>query len=100
MAKVLWVEKQIDYEPQGIMSISAVLKEAGHDVALTIAAQEDPVQFAKQYQPDIIGYSMMTGSQHYYLKLNRHIKEALGSKKKVMSVLGGPHPTFFPDIVK
>lgn len=29
MAKILWVEKQIDYEPQGIMSMSAVLKEAG-----------------------------------------------------------------------
>ena len=98
MAKVLWVEKQIDYEPQGIMSISAVLKEAGHDVALTIAAQEDPVQFAKDYQPDIIGYSMMTGSQHYYLKLNRRIKEALNGNR-VMSVVGGPHPTFFPDIV-
>jgi hypothetical protein len=29
MAKILWVEKQIDYEPQGIMSMSAVLKAAG-----------------------------------------------------------------------
>ena len=74
MARVLWVEKQIDYEPQGVMSMSAVLKEVGHEVALTIAAQEDPVQFAKDYQPDIIGYSMMTGSQHYYFKLNQTIK--------------------------
>ena len=52
------------------MSMSAVLKEAGHDVQLTIAAQEDPIQLAKSYQPDIIGFSMMTGSQHYYFKLN------------------------------
>ncbi|HHJ07559.1 MAG TPA: hypothetical protein ENK24_08670, partial [Anaerolineae bacterium] len=66
MTKILWVEKQIDYEPQGIMSMSAVLKEAGHDVALTIAAQEDPLEIARKFEPDIVGYSVMTGSQHYY----------------------------------
>ncbi|MCI0528315.1 MAG: B12-binding domain-containing radical SAM protein, partial [Nitrospira sp.] len=98
MAKVLWVEKQVDYEPQGIMSISAVLKEAGHEVALAICAQEDPVQLAGAFQPDIIGYSVMTGSQHYYFKVNRRIKEALGNKR-VLSVFGGPHPTFFPDMI-
>ena len=99
MAKVLWVEKQIDYEPQGIMSISAVLKEAGHDVQLTIAAQEDPIEIARHYQPDIVGYSMMTGSQHYYFKLNRAIKESLNGYAPI-SIFGGPHATFFPDIVQ
>lgn len=99
MTKILWVEKQIDYEPQGIMSMSAVLKEAGHDVALTIAAQEDPVQVAKAVQPDIVGYSVMTGSQNYYFNLNNAIREALDGKK-VMSVFGGPHPTFFPEMIR
>ncbi|MFQ5612484.1 MAG: B12-binding domain-containing radical SAM protein [Anaerolineae bacterium] len=99
MTKVLWVEKQIDYEPQGIMSMSAVLKEAGHDVALAIAAQEDPVEFARAYRPDIIGYSMMTGSQYYYFKLNRAIKAALNGRPP-LSVFGGPHPTFFPEMIQ
>jgi len=99
MAKILWVEKQIDYEPQGIMSMSSVLKEAGHEVALTIAAQEDPVQVAKAVQPDIVGYSVMTGSQNYYFRLNQAIREALNGKK-VMSVFGGPHPTFFPEMIR
>ena len=98
MARVLWVEKQIDYEPQGVMSMAAVLKEAGHEVGLTIAAQEDPVQFAQEFRPDIIGYSVMTGSQHYYFKLNRRIKAALNGQQSI-SVFGGPHPTFFPDII-
>jgi radical SAM superfamily enzyme YgiQ (UPF0313 family) len=99
MARVLWVEKQVDYEPQGIMSMSAVLKEAGHEVGLTIAAQEDPVKSARDFQPDIVGYSVMTGSQHYYFELNRKIKNALGDREPV-SVFGGPHPTFFPDMVE
>lgn len=98
MTKVLFVEKQVDYEPQGIMSMSAVLKQAGHDVQLAIAAQEDPLAIAREFQPDIVGYSSMTGSQRYYLDLNRKIKATLGGK--VHSIIGGPHPTFFPDIVQ
>ncbi|MEM7033154.1 MAG: radical SAM protein [Chloroflexota bacterium] len=99
MAKVLFIEKQIDYEPQGIMCMSAVLKEAGHDVQVAICSQEDPLALAQHYQPDIVGYSMMTGSQHFYFKLNRAIKEALNGAAP-MSVFGGPHPTFFPDMIQ
>lgn len=99
MARVLWVEKQIDYEPQGIMSMAAVLKEAGHEVAITIAAQENPVRVAAAYRPDILGYSVMTGSQHYYFKLNRQIRAALNGHD-TLSVFGGPHPTFFPNIIQ
>jgi len=97
MTKVLWIEKQIDYEPQGIMSMSAMLKEAGHDVQLAIAAQENPIEVAKKFQPDILGYSTMTGSQHYYFKLNQAIRDSLN--KKPMTVFGGPHPTFFPEMI-
>ncbi len=97
MAKVLFVEKQVDYEPQGIMNMSAVLKQAGHDVQLAIAAQEDPLVIAQEFRPDIIGYSSMTGSQRFYLDLNRRLKEVLGGK--FHAIMGGPHPTFFPDII-
>src|SRR5919198_3900631 len=95
MTKVLFIEKQVDYEPQGIMSMSSVLKQGGHDVQLAIAAQEDPIKFAKEYQPDIVAYSTMTGSHRYFIDLNLKVKEALGSK--VFSIIGGPHPTFFPE---
>ena len=97
--RVLFVEKQIDYEPQGIMQLSAVLKEAGHDVQLAIADQQDPVQFAREYEPDIVGYSVMTGSQQYYLRLNRQIRDALADRTP-FSVFGGPHPTFFPNLIE
>ena len=61
-ARILFVERDISYEPQGIMVLSAVLKKAGHDVALTVASLEDPVAFAVGYQPDILGFSVLTGS--------------------------------------
>lgn len=97
--RVLFVEKQIDYEPQGIMQLSSMLKEAGHDVGLTIAAQEDPVKVAKEFKPDVLGYSVMTGSQRYYLDLNLRIREALNGRP-VFSAFGGPHPTFFPEMIE
>lgn len=97
--RILFVEQQIAYEPQGIMQLSSVLKQAGHEVELAIAAQEDPVQVARDFEPDILGYSVMTGSQRYYFDLNLRIREALNGKG-VFSIFGGPHPTFFPEMIE
>lgn len=94
--RVLFVVEQLDYEPQGIMQLSSVLKQAGHEVALVIAKHQDPVQFAREWKPGIVGYTVLTGSQRFYLELNRAIKEALPG---VFSAFGGPHPTFFPEMI-
>ena len=42
--RILFVERALSYEPQGIMSMSAVLKQAGHDVALVEQRQPVGVQ--------------------------------------------------------
>jgi len=103
--RVLFVERELSYEPQGIMSMSAVLKQAGHDVALAVESLEDPVAFALAYQPDIVGYSVMTGSQRAFFDLNTRIRSALhpvrvaAGKPPVFSAFGGPHPTFFPEMI-
>jgi len=94
--RVLFVLKQIDYEPQGILHLSSALKAAGHEVALTVAAQEDPVRFAQDYHPDVLGYSVTTGSQGYYLDLNRRLRAQVDA----LSVFGGPHPTYFPEMIE
>ncbi|MCS6844674.1 MAG: B12-binding domain-containing radical SAM protein [Caldilineales bacterium] len=96
--RVLFIEKQIDYEPQGIMQLSACLKQAGHETFLAIAAQEDPVQLAKEIEPDIVAYSVMTGSHQWYFDINRRVKAALKDKAP-FSIFGGPHPTFFPEMI-
>ncbi len=94
--RVLFVTQQIDYEPQGIMHLSSALKAAGHQVALAVEAHEDPVTVAIKFEPGIVGYSVITGSQRYYLQLNRRIKQEVD----VFSVFGGPHPTFFPEMIE
>lgn len=94
--RVLFVEKQIDYEPLGLLYLSSVLRRAGHEVRLSIASEQDPVFFARQWQPDIVGYSVYTGSQTYYRDLNLRIKQEV----EVLSIFGGPHPTYFPEFVE
>jgi radical SAM superfamily enzyme YgiQ (UPF0313 family) len=95
--RVLFVTQQIDYEPQGIMHLSSALKAAGHQVELAIAARRDPLDVAQGFRPDVVAYSVITGSQRYYLDLNRRLKAAVPG---AFSVFGGPHPTFFPEMVQ
>jgi radical SAM superfamily enzyme YgiQ (UPF0313 family) len=103
--RVLFVAQELSYEAQGTMSLSAVLKRAGHDVALTVADLEDPIAYAVEYRPDILGYSVMTGSQRGYFELNRRIRGTLDllyaseKRRPAFAVFGGPHPTFFPDMI-
>jgi anaerobic magnesium-protoporphyrin IX monomethyl ester cyclase len=94
--RVLFVLDQVDYEPQGIMQLSSVLKAAGHQVQLAICALEDPVRVALEFQPHILAYSVITGSQRYYLELNRRLR----AKVNAFSAFGGPHPTFFPEMIQ
>jgi radical SAM superfamily enzyme YgiQ (UPF0313 family) len=95
--RVLFVAQQIDYEPQGIMNLSSVLKGAGHQVDLAVGAHQDPLAAAREFQPDVVAYSVITGSQRYYLDLNRRIKAEMPS---LFAAFGGPHPTFFPEMVR
>jgi anaerobic magnesium-protoporphyrin IX monomethyl ester cyclase len=94
---LLFIIKEIDNEPHGIMHISALLKQEGHQTSLAVAAEEDPVEAALRLKPDVVGYTVYTGTQNYYLDLNRQIKAQLPG---VFSLFGGPHPTFFPEMIE
>ncbi len=94
--RVLFVERQIDYEPLGLLYLSSVLRRAGHQVRLAVAQDEDPVAVVQEWQPAVVGYSVYTGSQTYYRDLNLRIKEV----SDATSVFGGPHPTYFPEFIE
>ena len=94
---LLFIIKEIDNEPHGIMHISALLKQEGHRTSLVVATGEDPVEAALRMKPDVVGYTVYTGTQNYYLDLNRRIKAQLPG---VFSIFGGPHPTFFPEMIE
>ena len=76
------------------MQLSSVLKATGHEVKLAVASLEDPFQAARDFAPHVLAYSVITGSQRYYLGLNRRLKQVVPA----FSIFGGPHPTFFPEM--
>jgi anaerobic magnesium-protoporphyrin IX monomethyl ester cyclase len=94
---LLFIVKEIDNEPKGILLLSSVLKQAGHQVSLVVATEEDPVQAALRLKPDVLGYTVYTGPHTWYLELNQRIRAQLPG---VYSIFGGPHPTFFPEIIE
>ncbi|MBU4342702.1 MAG: B12-binding domain-containing radical SAM protein [Candidatus Omnitrophica bacterium] len=94
MARIIFLQR-IWHEYLGPEIISANLKKHGHHVDLFIG--RDTRSFLDKIQPkDIIAFSTMTGEHHWALEVAKGIK----NKKDVMSIFGGPHPTFFPDIIK
>lgn len=94
---LLFVVKEIDNEPHGILLISSLLKRAGHRVSLVVATEEDPVEAAVRLRPDVVGYTVYTGTHNWYLRLNQRIRARLPG---VFSIFGGPHPTFFPEMIE
>ncbi len=84
-------------DPMGIMCLIAAVKRRGHEADLLLTnLEKDLFRAAKEYCPDIIAFSVTSGSEHYYLELIRRLRQQLS----FVSVMGGPHPTFFPEIIE
>ncbi|MFC2029260.1 B12-binding domain-containing radical SAM protein [Chloroflexota bacterium] len=94
---LLFIVKAVENEPHGPLLISSVLKEAGHQVSLVVATEEDPLEAALRIRPDVVGYSTYTGPHTWYLDLNQRIRAQLPG---VFSIFGGPHATFFPEMIE
>jgi anaerobic magnesium-protoporphyrin IX monomethyl ester cyclase len=104
MASVLFIQDNW-LEHLGIEYLAASLKRAGHTCSLIIANNSKTVIQAVQNQmPDILAFSATTGSHSAYLKLAGSIRSHLLSSSPPGStiplfVLGGPHATFFPEVI-
>ncbi len=79
----------------GMGYLSSILKKAGHIVDIT----RPDVMWADLHslRPDIVAISTTTGQHTRYLRLAREIKRKYPG---IRIVLGGAHPTYFPEVVK
>ncbi|MBU0953710.1 MAG: B12-binding domain-containing radical SAM protein [Nanoarchaeota archaeon] len=94
--KVLFVLKDLKMcERLGIMYLSAVAKQAGHQTDLIATDLEDIHKKMKEYQPDILAYSLHTGEHPQIITFNNNLKK----RYNFLSIFGGPHPTFFPEMI-
>lgn len=81
----------------GIMCLSSALKAQGHQVRLFNIGDEHLVREVDAFSPRILAYSVTTGTEDIHLEANRRLRAAL--KGPVHSLFGGPHPTFFPELI-
>jgi len=83
-------------DPLGIMYLSSSLKKAGHQTDLICFKKENVFQKLNELKPDVIAYSITTGTHKEYIALNKEIKKQFD----VYAVFGGPHPTFYPEMIE
>jgi len=97
--KVLFINKFLDKEaiyrdPLGIMTLAAMVRPK-HKVFVIEPVREDIQKRMDEIQPDVIAYSLRTGYHRYYIDLNLKLKK----KYKFISIFGGPHVTFYPNVI-
>lgn len=97
--KILFLSKYKNeyFEPIGIMTLSAFLKQKGHQCNfIDVVLERNYIKKIKEIRPDIIAYSITTGGHVFYQHLNAMLKK----KMSFYSIFGGPHATFFPEFIE
>ena len=98
--RILFVLNSHFWERIGILILSSILKKHQHTVSIYNINQrtvEQYIEEIKQLKPEVIAYSSMTTEIATFLQTNRELKSNLPFEWK--SVFGGPHPTFFPEMI-
>jgi len=97
MAKILFIQNQWAEFP-GVMYISGMLKAHGHTCDVVISNNAGYIlREISRAKPDIAAFPTITGIHRWVLEVASLIKR---NKIKTLVVLGGPHPTYFPEIIE
>ena len=84
--------------PLGTTLVAGNLRHGGHEVDVFVVANDldKTIRELKQYKPDAVAFSVITGSHQEYIVIARKIKQKLN----IPIIWGGPHATFFPKIIE
>lgn len=81
----------------GPLLLAEILVRQGHEVRFFLEERGFEKKIGR-FAPEVIALSVCTGQHHWYLDFAEKAKKGLA--KKPLVVMGGPHPTHFPEIVK
>ena len=100
--RVLFVIADLYFsEPLGAMVLSGVCRNAGHRTKLAILEKQDIANLLGDFSPDVIAYSAMTPDEHLFIKADATVRRwALHNNRRVLRIMGGAHPTYFPDVLR
>jgi anaerobic magnesium-protoporphyrin IX monomethyl ester cyclase len=95
MAKILFIQED-EWPKLGVMYLSGTLKKHGHVVSLVLGSEFSDIESSiRSFQPDVVGFSIMTGDHHWAADMAKKIK----ANFDIITLFGGPHVTFFPDFI-
>src|SRR3989344_9636574 len=84
-------------EPLGLMYLSSVLKEKGHQTRIgVIGGDEDLGHINAAWKPDVVAASVMTGSHVDFMEIVSRLKKT----RPFIAMMGGSHPTFHPEVIE
>jgi anaerobic magnesium-protoporphyrin IX monomethyl ester cyclase len=97
MAKILFIN-ELWWESLSVMQLSSVLRQYSHEVFFHMYRNSDTLsKCIKEIEPDCVGFSIMTSQHISALKIASFIKKNVN--KSILTVFGGPHCTFMPEII-
>jgi anaerobic magnesium-protoporphyrin IX monomethyl ester cyclase len=98
--KILFVISEAFYsEPLGIMQLSALARKKGHLCRLVVLNLHPMKEALKSFQPEVVAYSTMTPNEALYIETDQIVQEwAKETNTRLLRIMGGPHPTYFPEI--
>jgi anaerobic magnesium-protoporphyrin IX monomethyl ester cyclase len=92
---IAFVIHHVDFiENLGIPYLSAVAKQRGWNTDLIVYDKKTIDRDFQRVNPAIVAYSAMSADAAVYLHMNSYLK----GKYEFTSIMGGPHPTYFPDV--
>ena len=96
--KILFVTRGDDFwDPLGLMQISSMAKKRGDESHLAVLYRQDLIKRIEEINPEVVAYGGCTGEHQTYVSENIKIKEKFGDK--VFTIIGGPHATYFPEVL-
>lgn len=96
--KVLFVIDGEDFiDPMGPAYLLAAAKRVGHEGdVLILSNSKNPFEEIRDYEPNVVAYSAVTGTHQRYFAFNKALKEFF---PKIFTIMGGAHPTYYPECV-
>lgn len=93
--RVLFIQECVAQEPLGVQWISRAARNAGHETKFVVTPDSNWVKKVKDFEPDVIGFMCTTGVHKHVMEMARGLRKNLN----FISVFGGHHPTFVPEIL-
>ncbi|OGP59896.1 MAG: hypothetical protein A2V67_17560 [Deltaproteobacteria bacterium RBG_13_61_14] len=96
MASVLFIQTEW-FEHLGLLYLASFIRSRGHRPELRLLRKPAPLLDAvSRLQPAVVAFSATTGAHRQALALAR----ALRPHYSGLILLGGPHPTYFPEVIQ